>query len=233
MFPSARLARTSYMSWANTSIGKAGMGASGAGGTGGGGGGGGAGAGTGAGAGADGAEEEAISSSSTSTLGSLGSFGSSLGSLLSLSLLPAPCATPLLSRFLPPSSPDSRLSDIKGNQTGRRFGVGVGEGGGRQLCVHEQFFGPGKRGKHSCVGIGSAISFENGACRSAKKQLWSITVIISRPHVPTTSAHQSNSQTRVLWGEMFNVYSWSDGDFFTKTLGISLGFSKQLGMQSS
>ena len=32
---------------------------------------------------------------------------------------------------------------------------------------------------------------------------------------------------------MFNVYSWSDGDFFRKTLGISLGFSKQLGMQSS
>ena len=32
---------------------------------------------------------------------------------------------------------------------------------------------------------------------------------------------------------MVNVYSWSDGDFFTKTLGISLGFSKQFGMQSS
>ena len=38
MFPSARLARTSYMSWAKTSIGKAGIGAGGAGGTGGGGG---------------------------------------------------------------------------------------------------------------------------------------------------------------------------------------------------
>ena len=110
---------------------------------------------------------------------------------------------------------------------------GVGERGGRQLCVHEQFFGPGKRGEHSCVSSGSAISFENGACRSAKKQSWSITVIVSRPYVPATSAHHSNSQTRVLWGEMFNVYSWSDGDFFTKTLGISLGFSKQLGMQSS
>ena len=110
---------------------------------------------------------------------------------------------------------------------------GVGEGGGRQLCVHEQFFGPGKRGKHSCVSSGSAISFENGACRSAKKQSWSITVIVSRPYVPATSANQSHSQTRVLWGEMFNVYSWSDGDFFTKTLGISLGLSKQLGMQCS
>ena len=29
------------------------------------------------------------------------------------------------------------------------------------------------------------------------------------------------------------MYNWSDGDFFTKTLAISLGFSKQLGMQSS
>ena len=74
---------------------------------------------------------------------------------------------------------------------------------------------------------------EQWSCRSAKKQSWSITVIVSRPYVPATSAHQSNSQTRVLWGEMFNVYSWSDGDFFTKPLGISLGLSKQLGMQSS
>ena len=41
------------------------------------------------------------------------------------------------------------------------------------MCVHEQFFGPCKRGKHSCVSTGSAISFENGACRSAKKQSWS------------------------------------------------------------
>ena len=55
---------------------------------------------------------------------------------------------------------------------------GVGAGGGRQLCVDEQFFGPGKRGKHSCVSSGSAISFENGACQSAKKQSWSITVIV-------------------------------------------------------
>ena len=93
---------------------------------------------------------------------------------------------------------------------------GVGEGGGRQLCVHEQFFGPGKRVKHSCVSSGSAISFENEACRSAKKQSWSITVIVSRPYVPATSTHQSNSQTRVLWGEMFNVYSWSDGAFLYK-----------------
>ena len=110
---------------------------------------------------------------------------------------------------------------------------GVGEGGGRRFCVHEQFFGPGKRGKHSCVRSGSARSFENGACQSAKKQSWSITVIVSRPYVPATSAHQSNSQSKILWGEMFNAYSWWNGDFFTKTLGISLGFSKQLGMQSS
>ena len=111
---------------------------------------------------------------------------------------------------------------------------GVGEGGARQLCVHEQFFGPGKRGKHSCVSSSSAISFENGACRTAKKQSWSITVIVSRAYGPGTSGHQSNSLTRVLWVEMINVYSSSDGDFFfTKTLGISLGFSKQLGMQSS
>ena len=80
---------------------------------------------------------------------------------------------------------------------------------------------------------GSAISFENEACRSAKKQPWAITVIVSRPYVPATLVYQSNGQTRVSWGEMFNVYSWSDGDFFTKTLGISLGFSKQLGMRSS
>ena len=81
---------------------------------------------------------------------------------------------------------------------------------------------------------GSAISFKNGACRSAKRHSWSITVIVSRPYVPAKLAHQSNSQTRVLWGEMFNVYSWLDGDFFfAKTLGISLGFSKQLGLQSS
>ena len=90
---------------------------------------------------------------------------------------------------------------------------GVGEGGGRQLCVHEQFFGSRKRGKHSCVSSGSAMKSESTACRSAKKQSWSITVIVSMPYVPATSAHQSNSHTRVLWGEMFNVYSWSDGDF--------------------
>ena len=86
-------------------------------------GGGATGAGAGAGAGADRAEEEAISSSSTLTLGSLGSFGSSLGSLLSLTLLPGPSATASLSRFLPPSSPDSRLSDINRNLTIRQFGV--------------------------------------------------------------------------------------------------------------
>ena len=85
---------------------------------------------------------------------------------------------------------------------------GVGEGGGRQLCVHEQLFGPSKRGKHSCVSSGSAISFENGACRSAKKQSWSVRIIVSRPYVPATLIHQSNSETRVLWGEMVNVYSW-------------------------
>ena len=100
---------------------------------------------------------------------------------------------------------------------------GVGEGGGRQLCVHEQFFGPGKRGKHSCVSSGSAISFQNGACRSAKKQSWSIRVIVSRPYVPATSAHQSSSETKVLWGEMVNVYSWSDGDFFYKNPWNFLG----------
>ena len=79
--------------------------------------------------------------------------------------------------------------------------LGVGQGGGRQLCVHEQFFGPGKRGKHSCVSSGSAISFEKGACRWAKKQSWSIKVIVSRPHVPATSAHQSNSETRSYGGK--------------------------------
>ena len=95
------------------------MGAGGAGGTGGGA----AGAGAGAGAGADRAEEEAISSSSTLTLGSLASFRSSLGSLLSLTLLPGPSATASLSRFLPHSSPHSRLSDINRNLTIRQFGV--------------------------------------------------------------------------------------------------------------
>ena len=109
------------MSWAKTSTGKAGIGAGGARGTGGGA----AGAGAGAGAGADRAEEEAISSSSTLTLESLASFGSSLGSLLSLTLLPGPSATATLSRFLPPSSPDSRLSDINRNLTSRQFGVEI------------------------------------------------------------------------------------------------------------
>ena len=121
MFPSAHLARTSYMSWAKTSVGKAGIGAGGAGGTGGGA----AGAGAGAGTGADMAEEEAISLSSTLTLGSLASFGSSLGSLLSLTLLPGPSVTASLSRFLPPSSHDSHLSDINRNLTIRQFGVEI------------------------------------------------------------------------------------------------------------
>ena len=93
---------------------------------------------------------------------------------------------------------------------------GVGEGGGRQLCVQEQFFRPEKGGKHSCVSSGSAFSFENGACRSAKKQSWCITVTVSRLNVQATSAHGSNSQPKVSWGEAFNVYGWSDGDFFTK-----------------
>ena len=100
-------------------------------------------------------------------------------------------------------------------------------------CVYMNgFLAQAREGNtHAWAVVAQSVSKTGHAGR--QKSNHGPSVIVSRPYVPATSANQSNSQTRVLWGEMFNVYSWLDGDFFTKTLGISLGFSKQLGMQSS